>query len=63
LFRIALNDIIKLAGIIAPPTKSCRQILDKKKISLRQKNLKCESIPAFFFLDKISFCLGLFGKV
>ncbi len=51
------------AFIIAPPTKPCHQILDIKKISLRQKNLKCESIPAFFFLDKFPFCLRLFGKV
>ena len=49
--------------IIAPPTKPCRQMLDIKKISLRQKNLKCESIPAFSFLDKFPFCLRLFGKV
>ncbi|MBQ6945581.1 MAG: hypothetical protein IJN43_14860, partial [Ruminococcus sp.] len=34
-----------------------------KKISLRQKNLKCGSIPAFFFLDKFPFYFRLFGKV
>jgi hypothetical protein len=51
------------ADIIAPPTKPCRQILGIKKISLRQKNLKCDSIPAFFFLDKYPFCSRLFGKV
>jgi hypothetical protein len=49
--------------IIAPPTKLCHQILGIKKISLRQKNLKCDSISAFFFLDKFSFCFRLFGKV
>ncbi len=48
---------------IAPPTKPCRQIFSIKKISLRQKNLKCDSIPAFFFLDKFPFCFHLFGKV
>ncbi len=49
--------------IIAPLTKHCRQILGKKKIFLRQKNLKCDSIPAFSFLDKFPFCFRLFGKV
>jgi hypothetical protein len=54
---------LKTCLIIAPPTKPCRQILGIKKISLRQKNLKCGSIPAFFFLDKFPFYFRLFGKV
>ena len=48
---------------IAPQTKPCRQILGLKKISLCQKNLKCDDIPVFFFLDKFPFCFRLFGKV
>ena len=53
------DDIV----VIAPPTKPCRQILGIKKISQRQKNLKCGTIPAFFFLDKFPFYFRLFGKV
>ena len=34
-------------------------ILGRKKITLCQKNLKCDSIPVFFFLDKFSFCFFL----
>jgi hypothetical protein len=55
-----MNDLRQIH--IAPPTKPCRQILGTKKISLRQENLKCGSIPAFFFLDKFPFCSRLFGK-
>jgi hypothetical protein len=54
-----VNDLYN----IAPLTKPCRQILGIKKISLRQKSLKCGSIPAFSFLDKFPFCLRLLGKV
>ena len=57
-----LSAVVLWSSIIAPPTKPCHQILDIKKISLRQKNLKCGSIPAFFFLDKFPFYFRLFGK-
>ena len=55
--------LMRQKGYIAPPTKPCRQILGIKKISQRQKNLKCGTIPAFFFLDKFPFYFRLFGKV
>ena len=48
---------------IAPPTKPCLQMLDIKKNSQRQKNLKCVSISAFSFLDNFPLCLRLFGNV
>ena len=41
-------------SFIAPPTKLCQPMLNIKKIYLRQKNLKCESIPAFSILENLS---------
>ena len=38
-------------------------MLDIKKNSQRQKNLKCVSISAFSFLDNFPLCLRLFGNV
>ena len=61
----SLEDAVKAVPgyTIAPPTKPCLQMLDIKKNSQRQKNLKCVSISAFSFLDIFPLCLRLFDNV
>ena len=49
--------------LLLPPTKPYQAMLGKKEISLRQKTLQYDSIPALFFLDIFPFCVRLIGNV